>query len=112
MHLENLTASNNNDEHHVFRMIGAFADVVSSCKATMAAHGFSGFISYDQNFVCTKSVAGSKSTVVVYVECTMVHPDLYQISFRKSEPRSASLLGQLVHKKLERVKGALERKAA
>jgi len=112
MLLEKLPASNNNDEQHVFRMIGASADVVSSCKATMAAHGFGGFISYGQNFVCSKSVEGAQSAVVVYVESTMVHPDLYQISFRKSESRSASLLGQLVHKKLERVKGALERKAA
>ncbi len=99
-------------ESHVFRMIGALVDVISTCKATMAAAGFAEFTSYGHSFVCSRQLEASTSRLMVYVECVVLTSDLCEISFQKFETGVPTVHSQMIHKRLNKIQSALEMKVA
>lgn len=99
-------------ESHVFRMIGAIANVVSTCKATMAAAGFAEFNSYGHSFVCSRQLEASTSRLMIYVECAALSKELCEISFQKFETGMPSVHSEMIHKRLDRIQSALEIKVA
>ena len=99
-------------ESHVFRMIGAFVDVISTCKATMAAAGFTEFKSSGYSFVCSRQLEASNTRLMVKVQCTVLTNELCEISFEKFETGVSAVHSQMIHKRLNKIQNALEMKVA
>ncbi|CAN5540448.1 hypothetical protein BH10CYA1_BH10CYA1_18500 [soil metagenome] len=99
-------------ESHVFRMLGATADVISTCKATMSAAGFSEFTSYGHSFACYRQLEASQSRLMIYVNCAALSQDLCEISFQKVETGMPSVHSQMIHRRLDKIQSILETKVA
>src|SRR5205085_1746041 len=86
-------------EAKVFRMLGSMTDVISMCKNALAAAGFVEFVSYGNNFVCSRQVEGmGRAMVIVQVE-TLRH-DLCELTFRHVETDLPTIHCEMINKKL------------
>ncbi|CAN5540231.1 hypothetical protein BH10CYA1_BH10CYA1_18470 [soil metagenome] len=98
-------------EAKVFRMLGSMAEVISLCKSALAAAGFAEFVSYGNNFVCSRQVEGmGRAMVIVQVE-TLRH-DLCELTFRHIETDLPTVNCEMINKKLSRIQSYLETQVA
>ena len=99
------------NEAKAFRMLGSMTDVVSLCKSALAAAGFAEFVSYGNNFVCSRQLEGmGRAMIIVQVE-TLRH-DLCELTFRKMETDLPSVHCEMINKKLSRIQSFLETQVA
>ncbi len=98
-------------EAKVFRMLGSMTEVISMCKSALAAAGFAEFVSYGNNFVCTRQVEGTAGAMVIVQVETLRH-DLCELTFRKMETDLPTVHCEMLNKKLSRIQSHLETQVA